>query len=362
MAKRKLTNEPDRKFVQENQWSEVTETICVEIKNFTEKIDDLDKKKKPIDSPKFKLAGKELYVCVYPEDYREDSLQFIAVYLTNYSKESIIASASFKSSSGGNFSFPKKLVNAKSGLGSFNFLSHAVYKKWARENQDIFSLEVTVTLHVKSPSTWTTERIKPKLMLDPILEASMSWDNNNQEDFTDFAILSQEGTRFPCHRLILASQSPPLKAMMIRDTKEKQEGQVQLQFKEEVVKGFVSFFYSRKVSQEIIEEHLEDFLTLADRYDVAPLKLQVEESAVKLLTTENMVDMFYLGDLYRATQLKAASEFLMSRNKDILKEMDLSRPLSSPPFSKPSAKEALRSSCLLLISRWFYFVLKSLSE
>ena len=58
---------------------------------------------------------------------------------------------------------------------------------------------------------------------------------------------------------------------------------------------------------------------------MAPLKLQVEEAAVQLLTTENMVDMFYWGDLYNATQLKEASEFLISRNKEVLKEMDLSR-------------------------------------
>ena len=162
-------------------------------------------------------------------------------------------------------------------------------------------------------------------MFDPIPGASMMLDNNNQEDFTDFTILSQEGSRFPCHRVFLANQSPPLKAMMIRDTKEKQEGRAQLPFKEEVVKAFVGSFYSRKVPQEILEEHLEKFLSLADSYDVASLKLQVEEAAVQLLTTDNMVDMFYLGDLYRATQLKKASEFLISRNKEMLKGMDLSR-------------------------------------
>ena len=96
-------------------------------------------------------------------------------------------------------------------------------------------------------------RIKPELSFDPIREASVMWgnsDNNNveeEEDFSDFTILSKEGTRFPCHRLILASQSPPMKAMMTRDTKEKKEGQVQLQFKEEVVKDFVGYFYSRKI-------------------------------------------------------------------------------------------------------------------
>ena len=167
--------------------------------------------------------------------------------------------------------------------------------------------------------------MKPKLKFDPIKEVSMLLDNNNEEDFTDFTILSQEGTRFPCHRVFLASQSPPLKAMMIRDTKEKQEGQVQLPFKEEVVKAFIGFFYSRKVSQEILEENLESFLTLADSYDLAPLKLRVEEAALKLLDTENMVDMFYWGDLYNASQLKEASEFLISRNKEVLKKMDLSR-------------------------------------
>ena len=153
----------------------------------------------------------------------------------------------------------------------------------------------------------------------------MVLENNNEEDFTDFTILSQEGTRFPCHRVILGCQSPPMDAMMIRDTKERKEGQVQLPFKEEVVKAFVGFFYSRKVSQEILEENLESFLTLADSYDLAPLKLRVEEAAVKVLDTENMVDMFYWGDLYNATQLREASEFLISRNKEVLKEMDLSR-------------------------------------
>ena len=90
-------------------------------------------------------------------------------------------------------------------------------------------------------------RIKPKLMFDPIQDASKMWENNHQEKLRDFTILSEEGTRFPCHRLILASQSPPMEAMMTQDTKEKKEGQVQLQFKEEVVKDFVGYFYSRKI-------------------------------------------------------------------------------------------------------------------
>ena len=167
--------------------------------------------------------------------------------------------------------------------------------------------------------------MKPKLTFDPTQEASMLMENNNEEDFTDFAILSKEGVRFPCHRVFLASQSAPLNAMMLRDMKEKEEGQVKLQFKEEVVKGFIGSFYGKKIPQEILEGNLESFLSLGDSYDLAPLKLEVEEAAVQLLSTDNMVDMFYLGDLYHARQLKDSSEFLISRNKEILKKMDLSR-------------------------------------
>ena len=67
---KKLSDEPDRKFVHKIHLSDVTETICVEIKNFTEKIDDLDSKNEPIDSPKFTLAGKELRVAIYPKSFK----------------------------------------------------------------------------------------------------------------------------------------------------------------------------------------------------------------------------------------------------------------------------------------------------
>ena len=94
-------------------------------------------------------------------------------------------------------------------------------------------------------------------MFNPTQKASKIWENNNEEDLMNFTILSEEGTRFPYHRLVVATQSPPLKAMMIRDTKEKQKGQVQLQFKEEVVKAFVGSFYSKKVPKAVLETNLE---------------------------------------------------------------------------------------------------------
>ena len=42
--------------------------------------------------------------------------------------------------------------------GFSRFLSHADFVKWAGENEDIFSLEVKITLHTQSAGQWTTER------------------------------------------------------------------------------------------------------------------------------------------------------------------------------------------------------------
>ena len=158
MAKRKLSDETDLKFVHETKWSEETKTIGVEIKDFLVKIDDLENKEKPIKSPSFKLAGKELSVYVYPQDGCKNSGEFISVSLHNKSKENVTVTFNFKSSSGGKFSMKRRLIIAGSGLGPGEFLSHDDFKKWARENDDTFRLEAEVTLHVKGPGIWTTER------------------------------------------------------------------------------------------------------------------------------------------------------------------------------------------------------------
>ena len=60
----------------------------------------------------------------------------------------------------------------------------------------------------------------------------------------NFTILSEEGTRLPCPCLVL--MSPLMKSMKTRDTEGKKEGQVQVLFKENVVRSFVGSFFVRK--------------------------------------------------------------------------------------------------------------------
>jgi len=314
MAKRKLSDEPDRVFVYKPQCSTETEIVNIQIH-------DLLLLTKQIQSPKFKCGGANLSIGVYP-----DLFSSIFVDLINHSEEEITASASLKVEAPEMKSEMKKIriKSYKCGiyLGQEYIKS---YETWARENQDLFNLEVKVTVYVHGESDWTMMRSKPKLDFDPIKEVSAMNFNNIQKEFSDFTILSQEGSGFPCHRLILGSQSPPLKAMMTRDTKERREGQVTLPHKEIIVKYFVEYFYSRKVLVSVLEENLESFLSLSEEYDLGPLKLQAEQVAIKELTTENMLEMYLLADLYRAQHLKEASEFLMTRNREVVKQMDLSK-------------------------------------
>ena len=118
---------------------------------------------------------------------------------------------------------------------------------------------------------------------DPVMEAS--YYNNNEKLFPDFAILSKEEKRFPCHRFILSSQSQTMKAMMTTDMKEAKEGQVKLDYSDEVVEKFVDYFYTQTVPKEVLKVNLDSFMTLSELYDLGPLKHQTEEVAVEEMTS-----------------------------------------------------------------------------
>ena len=137
-------------------------------------------------------------------------------------------------------------------------------------------------------------------------------------------MISEEGKRFPCHRLILGTQSPVLMAMMLNDMKEKNENEVKVEQSEEIVKHFVNYFYTGEVPHESLKGNLKTFLELADFYDLGSLKLQAEKAAISKMNCENMVDMFTLADLYRADKLKEEAENFIKKNKDTLKKQDLS--------------------------------------
>ena len=164
MANRKLSDEPDISFVHEAPWcSEETKTISVKIKEFTKKMNDPEHKDKLIESPAFTMAGKKLSIGVKPWGGEQSGEGFVSVFLCNPGKKSIKVTANFKASCGIDESLKigtmkNREIPSSQMLGFRTFFSHSAFEKWAEENEDVFSLEVTVTLRIQGASNWTTER------------------------------------------------------------------------------------------------------------------------------------------------------------------------------------------------------------
>ena len=155
----------------------------------------------------------------------------------------------------------------------------------------------------------------------PRLAAETVMANISQEGyFTDFTLESEDGAKFPVHRNVLAAQSSVLKRMFLNPMEEKRTSSLQIQYKTGIVEKFVKFFYTRKIQEEVEEENLGSFLELADKYDLPHLKEEVEGLAIRMLSVENMVDMFLLADLYSAQHLKTAAENFIKTNRMKVKE------------------------------------------
>ena len=92
-------------------------------------------------------------------------------------------------------------------------------------------------------------------------------------DFTDFTLESEDGTKFPVHRTVLAAQSSVLKRMFLSPFEEKKTSSLQLQYQADIVRKFVKFFYKREIEEEEKEEgNLGCFMDLAVQYDIPHLK------------------------------------------------------------------------------------------
>ena len=75
-----------------------------------------------------------------------------------------------------------------------------------------------------------------------------------------------------------------------------------------------------------MKNNLADFLSLSEEYDLAPLKLKTEQAAIRMLTADNMVDIYILSGLHHAGDLREATELFIKENKSKL----LASPLNYP--------------------------------
>ena len=162
----------------------------------------------------------------------------------------------------------------------------------------------------------------------------------NKRILADFIIVSNDGTKFPCHRAVMATRSDVMMAMMEADMREKKDSTLNLQFNGEIIKAFVDFFYDEELDKELIAREIGSFLDLSEAYNLTSLKLLTENVALGRLKCENMLEMYFLADKYKAKELKAAAELFIRSNKKYLDSQDLQETLRGA--DKEQALEIIR--------------------
>lgn len=119
---------------------------------------------------------------------------------------------------------------------------------------------------------------------------------NKDMSGTDFHLVC-EGSPLPAHRLVLAAASPYFKAMLITDTAEAKAGRTNLGCSEELGRNFIKFLYTSEIKDAVLDENIEEFLCLGDKYAVPELKQRAESRMLQLLSRETMVAFFIAGDV-----------------------------------------------------------------
>ena len=155
-----FVTEDDEVFVHKTKLISKSTKKTIEFHDFLKVIEDEDQNKKQIISPKFKLAGVDFSIDVYPDNSANSGAGFFGVYLQNYGKEDQIISMTIKEVFGSvtkmNFVTEMQKAPGFKGWGCPKFMSHEKYRQLAKVHGDVLKLDVVVTLHTKAEGDgWT---------------------------------------------------------------------------------------------------------------------------------------------------------------------------------------------------------------
>ena len=95
-----------------------------------------------------------------------------------------------------------------------------------------------------------------------------------------------QGSSFPCHKIVLASQSEVFCAMFTHDTKESKNAKVNIKDAHpDTIKNMIDFFYQGKLTENSVD--FEDLLLLADKYQMTTLRKYCLSQIGSSMTPDN---------------------------------------------------------------------------
>jgi hypothetical protein len=138
----------------------------------------------------------------------------------------------------------------------------------------------------------------------------------------------EDWINIPVHKLILCYRSPVLKAMLQSGMSESTSGELRItDCDAAVVQKFVNFLYAGSCAPGL---HAEPLFVLAHRYEMPDLQRLCEHHLERSLSTDNVLHVLSLADLYQLPELRKAAVSYIGRNAAVLLKSRTFLPSLSP--------------------------------
>lgn len=128
--------------------------------------------------------------------------------------------------------------------------------------------------------------------------------------------------KIQAHRAILSARSPVFASMLEYDTKEKQEGVIEItDIEPSTIRQFLHYVYSGEMPKVKLQEALYLYTT-ADKYDVSLLKMECAMVIGKQCTADAFCDLMIFSNIYNERKLQdTLSQYFMD-NMGIIMRRD----------------------------------------
>ncbi|CAL8093385.1 unnamed protein product [Orchesella dallaii] len=134
------------------------------------------------------------------------------------------------------------------------------------------------------------------------------------EDCSDITILCQS-TKFPAHRIVLATRVEYFKSMLASRMKETIEGIIKIDDMDPITcKEFLRFIYQGKV--ENLSTSVRELYTAADKYGMNDLRGLCERHLFNHLTVENALEVYDLSQMHDSPVLSRRAKEIIIWNRD----------------------------------------------
>jgi hypothetical protein len=124
--------------------------------------------------------------------------------------------------------------------------------------------------------------------------------------FSSTASQADPADRIPAHKFMLALHSPVFRAMFTSKMKVASASTIEISdFPEAVVREFVRFLYEACCTKSILDQHADQLLIMANKYQVPALMDVCERYLSRDLNVRNACQLLLLADSHGARALRA---------------------------------------------------------